>query len=160
VIPLSGAHCNKKLILIILFCRHKTVTEESLLELAKQHEVTTGKWLIAVPWTEADEVWQKLVNGLLEGKFPDDLGVTFIKVFGRSVPKKSPYYLHKGKLVENSMMSVATPDWTNKEKTMEVSKVIRGLGIHYELKYKQDLYSILDILTANPYKLRPTIYRS
>jgi hypothetical protein len=128
------------------------------LELANQHKVTTGKWLIAVPWTEADEVWQKLVNGLLEGKFPDDLGVTFIKVFGRSVPKKNPYYLEKRKRVDNAMISIATPDWTNKEKTMEVAKVIRGLGIHYELKYKNDLYSVLDILKGNLYELRPTIY--
>jgi hypothetical protein len=131
------------------------------LELAKQHKVTSGKWLIAVPWTETDEVWQKLVNGLLDGKFADDLGMTFIKVFGRSNPKKNPYYLEKRKLVDNSMISIATPDWTNKEKTMAVSKVIRdlGIGIHYELKYKQDFYSVLDILKGNPYELRPTIYQ-
>ncbi len=131
------------------------------MELAKQHKVTSGKWLIAVPWTETDEVWQKLVNGLLDGKFADDLGMTFIKVFGRSNPKKNPYYLEKRKLVDNSMISIATPDWTNKEKTMAVSKVIRdlGIGIHYELKYKQDFYSVLDILKGNPYELRPTIYQ-
>jgi hypothetical protein len=62
--------------------------------------------------------------------------------------------------VDSTMMSIATPDWTNKEKTMEVSKVIRdlGIGILYELKYKQDLYSVLDILRGNPYNLKPTLY--
>jgi hypothetical protein len=140
--------------LILFFFR------EALVKLAKKHNVTTGKWLIAVPWTEADEVWQRLVNGLLEGKFAEHLGVTFIKVFGRSVPETNPYYLEKRKLVDSTMMSIATQDWMNKEKTMEVSKVIRdlGIGILYELKYKQDLYSVLDILKGNPYNLKPTLY--
>jgi hypothetical protein len=44
--------------------------------------------MIDVPWGEADEVWKKLVNALLEGRFADHLGVRYIKVFGRSNPKK------------------------------------------------------------------------
>jgi len=31
--------------------------------------------MITVSWSEADEVWKKLVNALLEGKFADDLGI-------------------------------------------------------------------------------------
>ena len=127
--------------------------------MAKKYEVFTGKWMVSVPWTEADEVWKKLVRGLLDGKFSEDLGVTFIKVFGRSNPKKNPFCREKGKLVDNSMMIVATPDWRNKEKTMKVPKVIRSLGIDVEkFYYKSDLYSTLDIYKNNDYGLSPTIY--
>jgi len=34
-------------------------------ELAEKHNLTTGKWIIPVPWTRADKVWDKLVRGLL-----------------------------------------------------------------------------------------------
>ena len=40
----------------------------------------TGKWLLPVDWSMADEVWAKLVRGLLAGKFPPEIGVRFIKV--------------------------------------------------------------------------------
>ena len=40
----------------------------------------TGKWLLPVNWSMADEVWAKLVRGLLAGKFPPEIGVRFIKV--------------------------------------------------------------------------------
>jgi hypothetical protein len=135
------------------------IFRQALIKLAKKHNVSSGKWLIAVPWTEADEVWQKLVNGLLDGKFPDVLGVTFIKIFSRSNPDTNPFYVQNGTIVDNSMMSVATQDWTNKEKTMDVSKVIRGLGITYNLFYKPDLHSILEIFKGDPEKKRPTIYQ-
>jgi hypothetical protein len=60
---------------IFLNNSNKTVTEGSLKELANAYNFKTGKWMITVPWGEADEVWKKLVNALLEGKFADDLGI-------------------------------------------------------------------------------------
>jgi hypothetical protein len=54
---------------------NRTINEGSLKELANTHNFKTGKWMITVPWDEADKVWKKLVNALLEGKFADDLGI-------------------------------------------------------------------------------------
>ena len=59
-----------------------TVTSESLQSLALKHNYTTGKWLLRVSWTEADNIWQLLVQGLLDGKFSDELGVLFIRSNG------------------------------------------------------------------------------
>jgi hypothetical protein len=56
------------------------------------------------------------------------------------------------------MMSIITLDWTDEEKTMKVAKIVRKLGIKYELKYKPNLYSSLDIFRNNIYNLRPSIY--
>jgi hypothetical protein len=62
-----------------------------LKELSEKHNVTTGKWFFPIRWTDADKVWNKLVRGLLDGKFSDDLEVLFVKVHGRSDPKSNPH---------------------------------------------------------------------
>ena len=62
-----------------------------LKDLAVKHNLTTGKWFFPVPWTEADKVWDKLVRGLLGGKFSDDMAVLFVRVHGRSDPKSNPH---------------------------------------------------------------------
>jgi hypothetical protein len=56
------------------------VTENSLKGFAVRQNFKTGKWLLPVNWSMADEVWAKLVRGLLAGKFPPEIGVRFIKV--------------------------------------------------------------------------------
>ena len=54
--------------------------------------------MLFVPWTEIDNVWHILVQGLLNGKFTDELGVLFILVHGRSDPESN---LHNfGKLTK------------------------------------------------------------
>ena len=69
------------------------MTSESLRSLALKHKYTTGKWIFFVPWTDADNVWKLLVQGLLDGKFSDDLGVLYIRVHGRSDPESNPHNL-------------------------------------------------------------------
>ena len=69
------------------------MTSESLQSLALKHEYTTGKWILFVPWTEADKVWQLLARGLLDGKFSDDLEVLYTRVHGRSDPESNPHNL-------------------------------------------------------------------
>jgi hypothetical protein len=132
-----------------------TVNEGSMKELAIKYKFTTGKWLITVPWSEADEVWKKLVNALLEGKFADDLGVRYIKAYGRCHPNKNnPHCIDQS----ITTMLVGTQDWKSEAKTMEVAKVIRSLGISQEMNYKPDLYSNLKIFHFNIFNLRPSIY--
>jgi hypothetical protein len=131
------------------------VSEESLKALAVKFNLMTGKWMIWVPWTQADRVWRKLVQGLLDGKFGEDLGVLFIKVHGRD--KNSPH--NKNNSTPCASVSIETDDWTSEEKLVKVAKVIRGLGIKQGLGYKMNLYSQLRILRTNPYNLKPTIYK-
>ena len=71
------------------------MTAKSLESLALKYKYTTGKWFLFVPWTEVDKVWQLLVHGLLDGKFPDDLGVIYIRVYGRSDAASNPHNLGK-----------------------------------------------------------------
>jgi hypothetical protein len=64
---------------------------ESLKAFALKHNATSGKWLIPVPWIEADEIWGKLVRNFLSGIFSKELGVLFVKVHGRSTPEDNPH---------------------------------------------------------------------
>ena len=68
------------------------------------------------------------------------------------------FVLVGGKTYPNAMMSVMTGDWTNEERTMEVAKVIRELGIPAikgVLRYKPDIYTVVDIYRKNGYNLGP-----
>ena len=131
------------------------MSEASLKVLALKFNLVTGKWMMWVPWKEADRVWRKLVQGLLDGKFGEDLGVLFIKVHDRD--KNSPH--NKYNSTSCAAVSIETDDWTSEDKTMKVAKVIRSLGITQGLGYKLHLYSQLKILRTNPYNLKPTIYK-
>jgi hypothetical protein len=121
-------------------------------ELANTYNFKTGKWMIDVPWGEADEVWKKLVNALLEGRFADHLGVRYIKVFGRSNPENfNPNR-------PNARILVGTQDWRSEAKTMEVAKVIRSLGISHQMKYKPDMYSTLEDFQFEHYNIKHSVY--
>ena len=128
------------------------MTEKNLKALAEKFNLMSGKWILQVPWDSADEDWGKLVRGLLEGKFADDLGVLSVVVHGRELGH-NPHG-------DDAYISVETDDWTLEEKAMEVAKVIRSLGITYDLDYKMSVYSTLNILRTNPFNVRPTIYHS
>jgi Domain of unknown function (DUF1917) len=128
-------------------------------DLAQKHKCTTGKWLMPVDWSEADEVWTKLVQGLLNGKFSDELGIYFIRIFGRETSNNSPHCLHRGQRTNNTMITIYTRDWTDQESTLKIAEVARGLGLKNELLYKADAYTVLDIYRHNVYNLRPTIYK-
>jgi hypothetical protein len=49
-----------------------------LKRLSIQHRLTTGKWLISVPWDECDRIWSTVKTAFVENKLPDD--VRYIKV--------------------------------------------------------------------------------
>jgi Domain of unknown function (DUF1917) len=128
-------------------------------DLAQKHKCTTGKWLMPVDWSEADEVWKKLVQGLLDGKFSDELGVYFIRMFGRETPTKNPHCFYKGQRTNRTMITIYTMDWTDQETTLKIAEVARGLGLKNELLYKADAYTVLGIYRNNVYNICSTIYR-
>lgn len=56
------------------------------------------------------------------------------------------------------MISVATLDWTDRDKTMEIAKKIREAGVLHRLRYKPDVFTTLEIYRRNDFGIRPTIY--
>jgi hypothetical protein len=128
--------------------------------LARKHKCTTGKWLMLVDWSEADEVWKELVQGLLDGKFSDELGIYFIQIFGREIPTKNPHCLHNGQRTNNTMITIYTRDCTDQETTLKIAEVARGLGLKNELFYRPYAYTVLGIYRKSVHNLIPTIYKA
>jgi hypothetical protein len=46
----------------------------------QENDYTSGKWMIRVGWPEADAIWGMMVEALVGNKFPDELGILFIRV--------------------------------------------------------------------------------
>jgi hypothetical protein len=128
--------------------------------LAQKHKCTTGKWLMLVDWSEADEVWKELVQGLLDGKFSDKLGIYCIRICGHETPTNNPHCLYKGQRTNNTMIMIYTKDWTDKETTMKIAEVVRDLGLKNKLSYKIDAYKFLGINRNNVYNICPTILQA
>ena len=138
---------------------NKTITESFLKDLARRNQRTTGKWLLPVAWLEADDIWKKLVRGLVEGRFPSEMGVLCIRIYGRAAPDKTPHCQLKSKRTSNGMISILTEDWTDERSTMRIAEICRSLGGEAQLKYKPQIYSDFEIFRNNVYDLRPTIYQ-
>jgi hypothetical protein len=51
---------------------------EDLRQLSRALKLTSGKWLITVPWDESDAIWNNLKKAFVENKLPEE--VRFIKV--------------------------------------------------------------------------------
>ena len=130
-----------------------------MLALAKKFRITSGKWTFPIDWSGADESWRKLVQGLLDGDFPDELGVIYVRIYGRERPENNPHSAHKGRRTVNAMITIGTLDWTDQKSTMKAASIARQLGLDVDFKYKPDIYSALEIFRNNVYDLKPTIYQ-
>ena len=139
--------------------RNKTITESFIKDVARKNQPTTGKWLLSVAWSEADDIWKKLVRGLVEGRFSAELGVLCIRIYGRETPERNPHCQHKGQRTSNTMISIFTEDWTDEASTMKIAEICRSLGVGGQLKYKPQIFSDFDIFRNNVYDLTPTIYQ-
>lgn len=144
--------CN--VILHTIF-RDLTVNKESLEGLAKKYGVVTGKWMFFIRWSDADEALEKLVKGMKDGKFPKDLGVLFIRFFGR---KDRPEGIAGTIFRDDAFISIFTKNWTDKEATLKIGGIIRSLGISQKLTYKPDIYSKLEIRNGNVFSVHQTTY--
>lgn len=109
-----------------------------------------------VHWSEADEVWKKLVQGLLDGKFSDELGIYFIQIKGRHNPRNlSSLQRHN---MKSTMITIYTRDWTDQKAIWKIAEIARDLGLKNELSYKTDAYTNLGIYRRNVYDLQISIY--
>jgi len=109
-----------------------------------------------VHWSEADEVWKKLVQGLLDGKFSDELGIYFIQIKGRHNPRNLSSLQWRN--MKSTMITIYTRDWTDQKTIWKIAEIARDLGLKNELSYKTDAYTNLGIYRRNVYDLQISIY--
>ncbi|KAG2468999.1 CK068 protein, partial [Polypterus senegalus] len=122
----------------------RPVKFETIRELALNHDVLTGKWLMHLDsGFKVDHAWECVARATLEGNI--------------SVAKVSPRApASDGKHV----ICVYNETFTDEEDVMKLDATIRSIGIKCPLYYKPDIYTYLGIYRNNRWKLCPTIYES
>uniref|UniRef100_A0A8C3PCX8 Chromosome 11 open reading frame 68 n=1 Tax=Chrysemys picta bellii TaxID=8478 RepID=A0A8C3PCX8_CHRPI len=120
------------------------VTFDTIRELALNHCVLTGKWLMHLDTGfKVDHAWSGIARSVLEGHF--------------GVAKVSPCYPNSDR---KHVICIYTDDFTDEEKVMDADAAIRGTGVKCLLSYKPDVYTYLGIYRDNRWHLCPTIYES
>ncbi|KAF7214554.1 UPF0696 protein C11orf68 homolog [Nothobranchius furzeri] len=127
-----------------LLASSRPVTFQTVKELALNHGVLTGKWLMHLDsGFKLDHAWECVARATLEGKI--------------STVKVSPF---NPKAEGKQVICAYNHNFTDESEVMRLDSVIRATGVKCPLSYKPDVYTYLGIYRNNLWKLCPTIYES
>ncbi|KAL2079090.1 hypothetical protein ACEWY4_024834 [Coilia grayii] len=122
----------------------RPVTFQTVRELALNHGVLSGKWLMYLDsGFKVDHAWECVARAVLEGK------VMSAKVSPRNARSDSKH-----------IICVYNESFTDEDQVMRLDAIIRATGVKCPLSYKPDVYTYLGIYRNNRWKLCPTIYES
>ncbi|XP_029942170.1 UPF0696 protein C11orf68 homolog [Salarias fasciatus] len=127
-----------------LLAGSRPVNFQTVKELALNHGVLTGKWLMHLDsGFKVDHAWECVARATVEGK------ISSVKV--------SPY---NPKSDAKQVICAYNENFTDESEVMRLDSVIRATGVKCPLSYKPDVYSYLGIYRNNRWKMCPTIYES
>lgn len=119
--------------------------EKTVVELAKNFGVTSGKWLFFVNCGgKADHLWNIVAKGIISGQLTCDSAK--ISVMDEEDDEHA--------------ICMYNPDFTDKDQVIEAESSIRKLGIKCCMQYKPDAYTYLGIYGGNPWGMYPYILKS
>ena len=118
-------------------------TRAQLLELATEHQVTVGKWMLFIQTENIDEAWSKVAQKTWCGK----LGVS-AKVAPRNFD--AAFQAH--------LVCVYTKDFNDIGDVLRVWEALEAMGLP-STAYKPDCLTHLGLNTSNEYTIDPVIYR-
>uniref|UniRef100_A0A673KIC9 Chromosome 11 open reading frame 68 n=1 Tax=Sinocyclocheilus rhinocerous TaxID=307959 RepID=A0A673KIC9_9TELE len=122
----------------------RSVSFHTIRELALNHSVLYGKWLMHLDTGfKVDRAWESIARAALDGK------IDSAKVSPRD-PRSDCRHV----------ICVYNQNFTDEEQVMHLDAVIRAAGVKCVLYYKPDVYSYLGIYRNNRWKICPTIYES
>jgi len=126
------------------------ITYETIMQLAKKHNILGGKWLCNFEYG-VDDLWSYLALSLAATENPMPCLAAKITPFndtGTNFGRKS------------HMCSVYTEDFTDMDNVFAIEKCLRAVPIKKDLTYKPDIFTALGIYRNNKYYLKPVIYHS
>ncbi|XP_056156584.1 UPF0696 protein C11orf68 homolog isoform X2 [Lampris incognitus] len=127
-----------------LLASGRPVNFENVKELALNHGVLSGKWLMILDsGFKLDRAWECVARATLDGKI--------------SLVKVSPQDL---KTDGKQVICAYNQNFTDETEVVGLDTVIRATGVKCPLSYKPDVYSYLGIYRNNRWSLCPTIYES
>ncbi|KAL0970401.1 hypothetical protein UPYG_G00241430 [Umbra pygmaea] len=122
----------------------RPITFQTIKELALNHGVLCGKWLMHLETGfKVDHAWACVARATLEGQ------INSAKVSPRD-PKSDSQHV----------ICAYNEDFTDEKSVMRLDAAIRASGVKCLLSYKPDVYTYLGIYRNNRWKLCPTIYES
>ncbi|XP_010886213.1 UPF0696 protein C11orf68 homolog [Esox lucius] len=122
----------------------RPVNFQTVKELALNHGVLSGKWLMHLDTGfKVDHAWECVARAILDGKM--------------YTAKVSP---HDSKSDSKHVICAYSKDFTDERAVMRLDSAIRASGVKCPLSYKPDVYTYLGIYRNNRWKLCPTIYES
>lgn len=122
----------------------RPVTFQVVRELALNHSVLSGKWLMYLETGfKVDHAWESVARAALDGKIHS--------------AKVSPYDSSGS---SRHVICVYNSNFTDESEVVRLDSIIRSTGVKCPLSYKPDVYTYLGIYRNNCWKLCPTIYES
>ncbi|MBN3304844.1 CK068 protein, partial [Amia calva] len=127
-----------------LLASGRPVSFATVRELALNHGVLSGKWLIHLDsGFKVDHAWEGIARTVVEGSIP--------------VAKVSPRCPAPE---DKHVICVYTHAFTDQDEVVRLEAAIRATGVKCPLSFKPDVYTYLGIYRNNRWKLCPTIYES
>ncbi|XP_072526316.1 UPF0696 protein C11orf68 homolog [Salminus brasiliensis] len=127
-----------------LLASGRPVTFQTIKELALNHNVLSGKWLMHLDTGfKVDRAWECVAKATLDGK------ISSAKVSPRDPSSDTKH-----------VICVYNNNFADEEQVMQLDAAIRAAGVKCPLSYKPDVYTYLGIYRNNKWKLCPTIYES
>lgn len=122
----------------------RPITFQTIKELALNHNVLTGKWLMHLDsGFKVDHAWECIARAVLDGR------ISSAKVSPRDPSSDAKH-----------VICVYNQNFADEQQVMELDAAIRAVGVKCPLSYKPDVYTYLGIYRNNRWKLCPTIYES
>ncbi|XP_048883579.1 UPF0696 protein C11orf68 homolog [Brienomyrus brachyistius] len=127
-----------------LLASGRPVGFQSVKELALNHGVLSGKWLMHLDTGfKVDHAWEGIARATVEGK------ISAAKVSPRTPKSDSKH-----------VICVYNQTFTDEDQVMRLDAEIRATGVKCPLSYKPDVYTYLGIYRNNCWNMCPTIYES
>ena len=140
-------------------------------ELARKYGYLGGKWIMYLPMSKAQAIWQEAITRLQDGVLQQ---VRYIKI--DTVDNRAENIYHK----DETKICFVTQYYTNYHQIMQVAwhsnmQLAKNLKIHfhfqaldeirafsknYDMLYKADICSHLEIFANNKYGIRPSLLKS
>lgn len=142
--PSSGDVCGLQESWEKLLASGRSVAFQTVKELALNHSVLSGKWLMHLDsGFKLDHAWECVARAVLDGKI--------------STAKVST---HDPTAEERQVICVYNHNFTDESEVIRLDSAIRATGVKCSLSYKPDVYTYLGIYRKNRWNICPTIYES
>ncbi|KAJ3551925.1 hypothetical protein NM688_g4431 [Phlebia brevispora] len=123
---------------------------EKFKDISVRYKCVSGKWLIFAPSEKVDAIWSTLATSLIEGPLASTAAYS-IKV-ATSPREETPNYQH--------VLCLYIPDVYDKEKVVEVMKVLlRQHGMNL-MGVKSNLYTAIGLDSKHPSGIQSTVWKN